>query len=183
MHHYKNVIESILVHLSETNRPALEAASDYGNCTERKKLDFIHGVDLFLNFLRSTDNDIVNCMIHFEVNHDLYKGHLLAPHQIEASAKKPEKVAEVERSFNIWMKKIENAMVQGHQIRQNTEEIGPANELEYWRSMMTKYNNIVEFSNSKPFLNYLRCLKLSRSKLIKVATLELPWSLIFNFSH
>jgi dynein heavy chain len=168
MDFFKNVIESILVHLSGTNRIALEAAKDYGNCSERQKFDFIHGVDHFLSFLKSTDNDLMNSMVTFDVDHDLYKGHLLAPHQIEATAKKPEKVVDVERFFNIWMKRIENAMVQGHQIRQNTEETGPANELEYWRSMMTKYNNIVDFTNSKPFINHLTCLKLSRSKLVKV---------------
>lgn len=34
-------------------RPALEASNEYGNCPAARKLDFLHGVDLFLQFLKS----------------------------------------------------------------------------------------------------------------------------------
>lgn len=58
-----------------------------------------------------TESDIQN-RIHFEVDHDLYKGFLLAPHQIRATSKKRVKVLEIEAIFKKWMKQMEVAVIQ-----------------------------------------------------------------------
>lgn len=69
-------------------------------------------------------------MINFEVKHELFKGFLLSEHQIIASSKRPDKVAEVEQAFGTWMRKIESALVQGNQLPEDTPDIGPVKELE-----------------------------------------------------
>lgn len=55
--------------------------------------------------------DIQN-RIHFEVDHDLYKGFLLVPYQIRATSKKRVKVLEIETIFRKWMKQMEVAVIQ-----------------------------------------------------------------------
>jgi len=165
----ENVISAIYMNLKLTIRPALGASREYGNCTEHQKEDFLHGVDHFLQFLRSTKNDIVSCSLNFKVEHALYKGYLLAPHQVEATSKRPEIVAQVEHDFLMWLKQIKSVVAQGHQIRRDGPEDGPLAELEYWRRMLTIFNNVIEFTDSRPFQNFFRCLKLSRSKLIAVS--------------
>jgi dynein heavy chain, axonemal len=100
------------------------------------------------------------------VNHNLFKGFLLAPHQIEATSKRRDKVAEVEVGFLQWMKKIKSVVAQGHHIVRDGPKAGPLVELEHWRRMLTYFNNVVEFTDSRPFQSYKRCLKLSRSKFI-----------------
>ena len=123
---------------------------------------------------KGTKDDILTCTINFEVNHELYKGFLLAPHQIVATSKRRDKVAEVEAAFVTWLKQIKSAVCQGHQLRKEYPHSGPLNELEHWRKMLTKYNNVVEFTDSRPFQSYFKCLKLSRSKLIE------SWKVIEN---
>jgi dynein heavy chain, axonemal len=109
----------------------------------------------------------LTCTIKFEVDNNLFKGFLLAPHQVEETSKRRDKVAEVEKAFYHWMKQIKVCVSQGHQLVRDGPDAGPLKELEHWRNMLTKLNNVVEFTNSRPFRNYLRCLKLSRSKLIQ----------------
>ena len=64
------------------------------------------------------------------------------------------------------MKQIKVVVAQGQQIVQELTDSGPLRELEHWRTMLTKFINVIEFTDSRPFKSYLKCLKLSRSKLI-----------------
>jgi len=146
--------------------PTAEVFKDYGLCKDYQQNDFLHGFKLFIKFLKSCDYDLTNRTL-FDVNHQLYKGFLLVKFQIETTATKREKVYEVENSFRHWMKQIETVIIQGQQIRRDPPDVGPLNELEYWRSMLTHYTSIVEFVLSKPFNNHLQCLILSHSKLVK----------------
>lgn len=106
-------------------------------------------------------------MVNFDVNHELFKGFLLAPHQVEATCKRRDKVAQVEIAFIAWMKQIKIVNSHGNQLASFTSKCGPQAELQHWRHMLTKFNNVMEFTDSKAFQNYLRCLKLSRSKLVR----------------
>lgn len=103
------------------------------------------------------------------MNHTLYKGFLLAPHQIEETSKRRDKVTEIEKAFSTWMKQIKVVLVEGQQIVRDGPNAGPLTELEYWRKMLTKFSNVVEFTSSRPFKSYVKCLELSRSKLIEVS--------------
>ena len=149
-------------------KPALESSSNYGTVSIKEKKNFLHATDSYINFLKSTKFDLLNSTVKFEVNNDLFKGFLLAPHQIKATSKMRDKVAEVEKTFIIWLHQMQSALCQGNQIRRDPSHVGPAKELEYWRSMYTKYTNILEFTASRPFKSYFLCLKLSKSKLLKV---------------
>lgn len=93
---------------------------------------------------------------------------MLAPYQIIQSSRDPEKVAKVERSFRRWKRQVESILTQGKQIRRDPPDVGPLNELEHWRQMLSRYTSVVEFVKSKPFLSHLQCLTLSRSKMVKV---------------
>lgn len=180
-----SIISAIYTSWVSWIRPALEASKDYGNCTDSRKQAFLYGVDLFLGFLKSkfhrfailrmfpnsdllegTKNDITSCTVQFNVNHELFKGFLLAPHQIEATSKRRDKVEEVQKAFYTWVQQIKIIVEHGHQIVKEEPDAGPLVELEHWRHMLTKFNYVVEFTNSRPFQNYMKCLDLSRSKLI-----------------
>lgn len=49
----------------------------------------------------------------FEVNHNLFKGHLLVPHQIKATSRKRELVDEVKVYFDRWLQQIRIVLLQG----------------------------------------------------------------------
>lgn len=105
------------------------------------------------------------------MDNNLYKGHLLVPFQIEESARRKDRVAEVERYFLRWLRIMETILTQGRQIRRDPPDVGPLNELEAWQQMQTRYASIIEFTSSKPFINHLSCLIKSKSKLVKVSLL------------
>lgn len=114
-----------------------------------------------------TDDTLKN-ITEFSVSHNLYKGFLLAPHQIKESSQNRYRVYDIEIIFKRWLRKIQIVLTQGQQIRRDTIDVGPLNELEYWHQMLLRYASIYEFVSDKPFQNHLTCLILAKSKLVKV---------------
>lgn len=68
--------------------------------------------DLLLLCCIGTDNTLTN-IIKFEVNHNLYKGRLLVPHQITETSRNRNLVYEVESYFQRWMRQIQTVITQG----------------------------------------------------------------------
>lgn len=68
---------------------------------------------------------IVASQVDFPIDNQLFKGHLLVPHQIEASSKKRDKVTEVESAFKRWIKIIETIVVQGNALIVDDIDSGP----------------------------------------------------------
>lgn len=125
-------------------------------------------LDIKLPSIPGTASNIVSCSINFKVDNQLFKGFLLVPHQIEATSKSRDKVQLVEKAYTTWIEQIKRVVAQGHQIVHDGPDAGPLTELEHWRNMLARLNTVVEFTDSKPFQNYMKCLMLSRSKLIEV---------------
>lgn len=111
---------------------------------------------------------ILKQIVVFEVDHNLFKGYLLVPHQIGETALKRELVVQVERVFIKWMRQIKVILVIGHQVCRDKDDAGPMIELEYWRQNFALYSSVSQFIASKAFQNHLECLRLSRSKLVAV---------------
>lgn len=162
----ESAVTGILKVISQITRPTAGALKDYGRCTHNQKHSFTHGFDNFIQFLRSMDLDIQN-RVYFQVSHGLFKGHLLVMYQIKETSKNRELTEAVERIFLHWMRKVQTVLTQGHQIRRDPNNVGPLHELEYWRSLLTRYTSVVEFVSSKEFLHHFICLKMSKSKLVK----------------
>lgn len=57
------VLTLIKAGVSDVLQPALNSLSDYGLCKLETKVKFLHNVDLFLRFLKSTDHTLVNRVI------------------------------------------------------------------------------------------------------------------------
>jgi dynein heavy chain, axonemal len=162
----KTLVTTIKETLDRIVSPSIAGFKEFGGCKDIHRKEFIDGIDLFLKFLCSTETDLDGRIV-FEVPHALYKGHLLVLYQITTTAKSRERVAHVEMTFNHWTRQIQTAITEGQQIRRDPPDVGPLNELEFWRSQLATYAAIVEFVNSRPFNNFLACLSLSHSKLLK----------------
>lgn len=117
---------------------------------------------------------ILKQIVEFEIDNDLFKGRLLAPFQIAETAIKRELVTKVEQIFIKWMRQIKMILVVGNQVRRDRYDVGPLNELEYWRQNLASYSSASEFVATKAFQNHLQCLRLSRSKLVVVSREQFP---------
>lgn len=118
--------------------------------------------------------------INFDVNTDLFKGHLLVKYQIEESSRSKGLVLQTEEYFLRWMNQIKVVLVQGRKVVEHRAEVGPRYELDRWRRNYSFFTSALEFIDSRPFKNHLKCLTLSRSKLAKV--IENQLHLLFAFT-
>ncbi|XP_035785030.1 dynein heavy chain 8, axonemal-like [Anopheles albimanus] len=163
----RSVVYTLFVLLERALKPSIELLRDYGHCSELQQSNFRYGVNRFLAFLQSTEKDITE-RIRFAVDNQLYKGFLLTEVQVQETAKDRERMKTVERTFHRWLEQIQFALTQGDQIEQAPHQAGPLVELEYWRTVLTRYTSISEFTEQKVFKQFLHCLKLSRCKLVRM---------------
>uniref|UniRef100_A0A182SSL6 Dynein heavy chain tail domain-containing protein n=1 Tax=Anopheles maculatus TaxID=74869 RepID=A0A182SSL6_9DIPT len=162
-----SIVYSLVSILEKVLKPAIDHIRDYGHCNDVQKSNFKYGVNRFINFLKSTEKDISQRIV-FDLDRDLYLGFLLTAIQVQETARDRERMGRVEQIFSRWMEQVQYALTQGDQIEQAPHYVGPLVELEYWRTILTRYTSISEFTESKVFLQFLESLKISRGKLVKV---------------
>uniref|UniRef100_H0ZEC1 Dynein axonemal heavy chain 5 n=1 Tax=Taeniopygia guttata TaxID=59729 RepID=H0ZEC1_TAEGU len=70
-----------------------------------------------------------------------------------------DKFMKLEDVVMIWTKQIRQVLVESEQIRKEADDVGPAAELEYWRSRMSSFNSITIAANeAKDNVRYLYVL-------------------------
>lgn len=104
--------------------------------------------------------------IRFQFPEEIYQNFLSTPEDVKLTARNPEIAAEVEAYAKIWVKQIEQVLVESEQIRREKDDVGPMAELEYWRKWLTKFTSVVEFVKQEKLKMCFECLKLARSKIV-----------------
>ena len=69
------------------------------------------------------------------------------------------------------MKKIQELLLESEQLRLETDDAGPQDELEYWKSRAARLTLLVEQINTHPCKMTLVTLRAAQSKLLKVGQL------------
>ena len=72
-----------------------------------------------------------------------------------------------------WMKKIQELLLESEQLRLETDDAGPQDELEYWKSRAARLTLLVEQINTHPCKMTLVTLRAAQSKLLKVRTFSI----------
>ena len=67
-----------------------------------------------------------------------------------------------------WMKNIYEVLMESEQLRLETDNAGPQEELEYWKSRAAKLSLLVDQLSSHPCKLTVATLKCAQCKLIKV---------------
>ena len=81
------------------------------------------------------------------------------------------------------MKKIQELLLESEQLRLETDDAGPQDELEYWKSRAARLTLLVEQINTHPCKMTLVTLKAAQCKLLKVGSslsLFLQWCLLLK---
>ena len=73
-----------------------------------------------------------------------------------------------EEHLRQWMKKIQELLLESEQLRLETDDAGPQDELEYWKSRAARLTLLVEQINTHPCKMTLVTLRAAQSKLLKV---------------
>lgn len=80
----------------------------------------------------------------------------------------PELFKAVEKIVGTWYKKIEHVLEEADLVRAESDSVGPRAELDYWRSLLTKFNTIMEFLESETVNHFLKAVEASRSPYVLV---------------
>ena len=67
-----------------------------------------------------------------------------------------------------WMKKIQELLLESEQLRLETDDAGPQDELEYWKARGAKLTLLVNQINTQPARMTLVTLRAAQSKILKV---------------
>ena len=83
--------------------------------------------------------------LRFNTNFDRFEGHLRA-----------------------WMKEISDLLQESEQLRLETDDLGPQDEIEYWKSKAARLTLLVEQMMGMPCKLTLVTLRAAKCKLLKV---------------
>ncbi|XP_023348445.1 dynein heavy chain 5, axonemal, partial [Eurytemora carolleeae] len=72
-----------------------------------------------------------------------------------------------EEYLRSWMKKIQELLLESEQLRLETDDAGPQDELEYWKSRAARLTLLVEQINTMPCRMTLVVLRTAQCKLMK----------------
>uniref|UniRef100_A0A336MB49 CSON013031 protein n=1 Tax=Culicoides sonorensis TaxID=179676 RepID=A0A336MB49_CULSO len=132
-----------------------------------RKEDFVHATQSFTSLLCHLERYLRHPVI-FEVPQNLYKGHMLVPYQILETSRNVDLVFEIEKHFNRWISKISRIIQETKQIKHDSSEVGPHDELEYRQNILINFTKIISFIETKEFNSFLSVLKITKSKLIRI---------------
>lgn len=107
--------------------------------------------------------------VALEIDSEFYAENLSDQDKIEATSENRELVNIVEKVSMEWMRIIEKILIKGKVIRRNAWDTGPIDELEHWLQTHSMYSIAQELMSKKSFLNHMKCLTLSGSKLVNVS--------------
>ncbi|XP_069498709.1 dynein axonemal heavy chain 5-like, partial [Ambystoma mexicanum] len=68
----------------------------------------------------------------------------------------------------VWIKQIEQVLVESEQMRKEADDIGPLAELEYWKSRMASFNSLLDELKSPKVKKVLSILQAAKSRILKL---------------
>ncbi|XP_071043887.1 dynein axonemal heavy chain 5-like [Parasteatoda tepidariorum] len=79
-----------------------------------------------------------------------------------------EKVKAVEQVMVEWIRQIQEVIAESGLIRQEADNVGPLQELRYWREILYKLSSVVDFVRSDKFQRTVKVLEAAQSRVLKI---------------
>ena len=76
-------------------------------------------------------------------------------------------------------------IAESEQVRRETDNVGPRDELNYWKKRMTKFNFLLDQIKTHEVKGVLTILQIVKSKLIQVVKIQIKEKIgnLFFFVH
>ncbi|XP_062377845.1 dynein axonemal heavy chain 5 [Sardina pilchardus] len=166
-----NLLHSLENLFSRVMLPALKCQEDWGAIKEGLRSvhiqDFLSSVDRFVCSLSSARLNMEGRFQLEEVDSAPNLNNLLDPADYTAAASNSELVERVEAVLVCWARQIELVLAESEQMRKEADDIGPAAELEYWKSRMTTFNSLLDEIKRPQVKKVLGLLQVAKSKMLK----------------
>uniref|UniRef100_A0A8C3H648 Dynein axonemal heavy chain 5 n=1 Tax=Chrysemys picta bellii TaxID=8478 RepID=A0A8C3H648_CHRPI len=123
--------------------------------------DFLYSVDKFVGTLSSARQNLEDKIQLQKVDIESYLNNLHNPSDYITAGSNIEVIEKLEGVLIIWIKQIGQILVESEQMRKEADDIGPAAELEHWKSRMASFNRL------KHLNKVLSILQAAKSRLLK----------------
>ncbi|XP_063774922.1 dynein axonemal heavy chain 8 [Pseudophryne corroboree] len=158
--------------LSKIFLPAINATDNWGllyQCRhgESEKQRFKQSIANFLSFLADAKVSIAEAVQLRAVEFINFSA-LQSFQGMMAAAADSQMVTKCEAALMVWYKQIEQVLIESQQIRKETDYSGPLIELEHWKRMLVKFNNIICQIKGQNCKAVITVLNLARSKVFKM---------------
>jgi dynein heavy chain, axonemal len=130
-------IEAIL---SQSYRPLIDVYDNWGKVDEEQKSDFINEIGAFITNINEALTSFASGLELRAPDPKIIRAVEVKAHR---TAIPPDAVDHFEVLLNEWCNQIERYLNQPAQ-NNDTDDVGPRGELEYWRSRMQKLTSITE---------------------------------------
>ena len=140
-------MNSLNVIINQVFKPLIDRLEkdDWGSCEDEQKKEFTQVYDKFASELKEALKSIQN---NIELQPYDSKWEPDAKNIQNTRNPNPDMIMEFERLFNEWSEKIEAALDEDND-KKDDKEAGPRNEIEYWRQRMRKLTGISQQLRSK----------------------------------
>uniref|UniRef100_A0A452H148 Dynein axonemal heavy chain 5 n=1 Tax=Gopherus agassizii TaxID=38772 RepID=A0A452H148_9SAUR len=129
--------------------------------------DFLYSVDKFVGTLSSARQNLEDKIQLQKVDIESYLNNLHNPSDYITAGSNIEVIEKLEGVLIIWIKQIGQILVESEQMRKEADDIGPAAELEHWKSRMASFNSLLDEIKSPRVNKVLSILQAAKSKLLK----------------
>ena len=90
----------------------------------------------------------------------------MSPASYNRAALRPDLVAKLDVTMDVWCKQIETVLAASEQVRQETDDVGPNAELEHWKSRMAHFTKLTDQIKSKQCKIVVGVLTAAKSKTV-----------------
>uniref|UniRef100_A0A8C2XN80 Dynein axonemal heavy chain 5 n=1 Tax=Cyclopterus lumpus TaxID=8103 RepID=A0A8C2XN80_CYCLU len=130
------------------------------------KHDFISSLESFVSVLAGAQESLQEKVTLKEC--DTFDLRVLkGPSDYMAAANSTETTEKIEACMKVWIKQIEQVLVESDQLRKEADDLGPRAELDHWKKRMSRFNYLLDQLKSPDVKAVLGVLLMAKSKLIK----------------
>ncbi|EMP33916.1 Dynein heavy chain 8, axonemal [Chelonia mydas] len=166
-----NILQGLEIFLAQVMVPALKSQQHWGAVKEGLKnsqiQDFLYSVDKFVGTLSSARQNLEDKIQLQKVDIESYLNNLHNPSDYITAGSNIEVIEKLEGVLVIWIKQIGQILVESEQMRKEADDIGPAAELEHWKSRMASFNSLLDEIKSPRVNKVLSILQAAKSRLLK----------------
>ncbi|XP_047128865.1 dynein axonemal heavy chain 5 isoform X1 [Hydra vulgaris] len=147
--------------------PSIKSIKDWGDVGENEASEFVDQLGEFTNKISlAKENELGRiCLSAGDLHSVLGKMHSL--NDYSAAASNVDLLVSIEKLVLTWIKQIEQVLIESQQIRKEADDIGPSDELLYWRKKMAKLNSLLGQIKSSSCRAAIGVLFAAKSQTIK----------------
>ncbi|XP_072536415.1 dynein axonemal heavy chain 5 isoform X2 [Salminus brasiliensis] len=165
-----NILNSLEKLFTEVMYSALKSQEDWGVMQEGQRdsnvQDFLVSVDKFICHLSSARRNTENKFQLHNIPSAPDLSDLQEPEDYINAANNSELVEGLGLVLLHWVKQIEQALAESEQMRKESDDTGPSEELEYWKSRMSTFNSLLEEIKQPHVKKVIGVLQVAKSKML-----------------